>query len=269
MAKQVARTDLKLEFFVRKRLDDDYVIQLGELYEAGIVLPPITVVEGTMEVVDGRHRLAAHDLLGRDMVPVKFISPASRAELLCEAFKANYGGPRPPSREDIEFTIAQLVAQGMGQAKIADALPFPKSLVRRYIANVTSTLARQRISAAASAVVDGELTVPKAAEKFNVDTEQLRNVLTGKKKKKIGIGEIKAGVTSRFRSTSLKNANAIKNMLDLYDDNKLSEKNVKLVLDHISQCIRQMTHSHSQWMERFTAKINGEVEKTEKAKKSA
>ena len=260
--KMVARNDLKTEFFVRKHLDDDYVIQLGELYEAGVEIPPITVVEKTMEVVDGRHRLAAHDLLNRDMVPVKFVPAATRMDLICEAFKANYGGPRPPTREDIEFTISQLVDGGMGQAKIAEALPFPKSLVRRYVANVISSKRRQKVSAAAQAVLDGGMTVVKAAEKFEIEPEDLKGVLSGKRKRNAGVGEYKAGITSRFRSTSLKNANVIKTSIDAYEDGKLSEKNVRTILDHVSACIRQMTHSHAQSVARFDAKVQGEKKKS-------
>jgi hypothetical protein len=256
----VKRSDLKTTFFVRQKLDEDYVIQLGELYEAGVDIPPIQVVQGTMEVLDGRHRLRAHDLLERDVVPVVFVPDASRADLLCEAFKSNYGGPRPPSRDDIEFTIEQLLAEGMGLARLAEKLPFPKSLVRRYISNVQSNLRKRKVSQATAAIVDGNMTVAKAAEKFGVEVDDLKDVISGKRKKRVGVGDLKGNVTSRMRGTSLKNMSVIRKAFDAYDDGTMSEKNVRQLLAHIAAAIKQMEKSHHGWEARFDAKVRADRE---------
>jgi ParB-like chromosome segregation protein Spo0J len=245
--------ELKETFFVRKSLDDDRVLYLAEQYENGVALPPIEVTEETHEIIDGRHRRAALSLLGRTETVCQVVSQASRAQLIVTAFIRNSGGSLPPTREDTEHTIELLLDQGVSGKQIAEALPLPPSLAKKYLTNVRSMVLARNKRRAVLAVTDGGLTIAEAADKFHVDAEVLREEIRGKRKesKLINMAALKGGIQSRFKGASLRNMNIVRQMLDRYEDGVATEEQVLDILNTIDHSIQRMRRSHMDWFKRF------------------
>jgi len=251
--------EIKETFFVRKELSEDRVLQLAMLYEAGTELPPLRVADGTNELIFGRHRRAALELLNRSEARCEIVKPESRAEMIVMAIEENVGGPLPLTRADIEHSIKLLLAEKTPRTQIVKMVTcWPPAVTRRYLNNVQAAMGKEKMLKAVTAVVDGGLNVPQAAEQFSVDSEDLRQELSGEKKrrKKFGLSELKSGLTSQFKSNSLKSAALVKRLLEGYEDGEVAETQVHEVLSHISHLNRRAQRSHQDWVNRFEALAN-------------
>ena len=71
----MAIKDLQVNLFVRKVLNQDHVLYLGQLVEGGVNLPPIKINQDLV-VIDGRHRIEAYELLGRTQIEAVMVDTA-------------------------------------------------------------------------------------------------------------------------------------------------------------------------------------------------
>ncbi|HNS34400.1 MAG TPA: ParB N-terminal domain-containing protein [bacterium] len=97
-------SDLNKNLFVRQELDQNHVLYLAELIEAGVVLNPIEITPD-MAVIDGRHRIEAAELNSQVEIKARIVSISDESELVARAYRANVGGALPPTQEDTEHTV--------------------------------------------------------------------------------------------------------------------------------------------------------------------
>lgn len=264
------------KFYVRKGLNDDRVLFFAGLYEANAEVPPIKIVRDSKELVDGRHRKAAQEMLGRTEIECILREPAPLDELMMEALADNVGGALPPTKADLHFVFRQLLEAKVSRTKIVERIqqltPFPPSLIRRYMATVQSEMAAAKVHAAAKDVRSGELNAKEAAEKHDVDIDTLRHALGEKKAdpNAFNFDSVVQQIVSRFRSTSLENAGVIKRLFDAYEDHQVTEAQVQSILDKLTRSIKQMSRSHADWIKRFNALTgkNGDVAEDKEVTKS-
>lgn len=87
------------KFQVRDKLDDKTVNGYAKKYSSGVDMPPVKIakVNGTLVLVDGFHRIAALEKIGRPMVKAQ-IEEADKRQALWMAAKANleHGLPLKP-----------------------------------------------------------------------------------------------------------------------------------------------------------------------------
>lgn len=168
--------DLKSNLFVRQALNPEHALFLAELVENGVTLPPIKITH-ELVVIDGRHRIEAHELNNRTEITCEVVDVKNETDLIAEAYKANIGGSLPPTPQDTEHTIMLLLDRDETMKRIAELLGLPAGMARKYINSVKSKTSRQKLMNAASAVTDGGLTVAKAAEQYGVELEKLKEIL--------------------------------------------------------------------------------------------
>jgi transposase len=246
-------SELKMNLYVRKALDQDHVLYLAELMEGGVDLGPIKVNPDGI-VVDGRHRIEATTLHNKDEIRGEPVNIRGEANLIAAAFKANVGGSLPPSREDIEHTIASLIERQESEKNIISLLAMSPSMARKYIVEIRSKLKRAKLQRAADAVTEGTLTVVKAAEQFGVDLDTLREMLSGdRKKNKKGLPELKRQLSTQYKSVSLKNAASLKKILEKYEDGDVTAKQVQDLFIHIDHLQKKSRVSVEGWQQRFAA----------------
>jgi ParB-like chromosome segregation protein Spo0J len=258
--KTVALKDLKVNLFVRQALNQDHALFLAELIENGVELPPIRITSGCV-VIDGRHRIEAHELNDRVEIKAEIVDVKTENEMIAEAYKANVGGSLPPTPQDTEHTIMLLLERGEAMKRIGEMLGLPAGMARKYINSVKSKTSRQKLMKAASAITDGGLTVAKAAEQYEVKLEKLKEILSGhKRKNKQGISEIQRGLTKTHKSLSQKNAALIRSLLDKYEDGDVTERQVREIFSHIDQLQKRAARAISDWKKRFDS-ANGKTAK--------
>ncbi|MDD4897585.1 MAG: ParB N-terminal domain-containing protein [Candidatus Paceibacterota bacterium] len=256
--KIVNLSELQTNLFVRKELNQEHVLYLAELIENGVEMKdPIEIAEstnGVCPVVDGRHRKEAYELNNLKEIKVKVLQFEDEAEMISYAYRQNSGGSMPPSQEDTEHTVMLLIEKGEKQKRIAELLGLPVSLVRKYIKCVQSKQARLKIKKAVVAVAEGGLTVTKAAEKYNVEPEKVKEVLSGRKKKlKVGIPEIQGNLTKSHKSLSQKNASLMRSILEKYEDGDITESQAREIFVHIEQLQKRASRAIADWKKRFEA----------------
>lgn len=244
--------DLDMNLFVRKTLNQNHALYLGELVQNGVKLPPI-LINPQKKVIDGRHRVEAYELNDLLEIEAEVVNITSDAELIAAAFKANVGGALPPNSQDIEHTIVVLLGLGEAQKHIVEMLGLPVEMTRGCIKNVQSRLMRQKLQQAADAVTEGGLTVPKAAEQFRVNPDRLKETLSGnrKKQKKEAMNEVQLHFTKRYRSLGSSNAASLRRLFDKFQDGDVSPQQVVAIFEKLDQLQKQSARSLADWRKRF------------------
>jgi hypothetical protein len=241
------------------------------LVESGVTLPPIKITKDGV-VVDGRHRIEAHELCQKTEIEAEIVEVAGgQAGLLAASFKYNFGGSLPPTTADTEHTIQLLLDCGASKKAVADMLSLPVSLTRKYIGMIESKVKRQKLQRAVAAVTDAGLTAAQAAEKHDVELDSLKESLSGhrKKAKLEGIDEIQRSLTTTHKSLSQKNAALIRDMLTKFEDGDVNAKQVREVLVHIEGLQKRSARSVADWRKRFEAMPGvGKAGKAKEAKKA-
>ena len=259
----VALKDLQINLFVRKALNHDHALALAELIENDVVLPPIQITT-EMVVIDGRHRIEAHDVLNRKEIEAEVVEIADETELIAEAYKANVGGALPPTKDDTEHTIMLLLERGETIKHVSDLLHLPSGITRRYVNELKSKMTRAKIQRALAAIANDGLTVAKAAEQFEVDLDKLKENLSGQRRKhRQGIRDIQASSTRNYKSLGSKNAAMLRKLLDKYEDSDVTEDQVLDVIRHLEQLQKMAAKAVADWKRRFDS-IRRQTKQTKK-----
>lgn len=265
--------NIENRFDVRTKLDDDRMVQLAGCYESGVALPPVQVIElaeGKYAYVDGRHRGAAREYCGyTDIAAIVTDNPNDPAELFARALQANYGGAKPPTRDDISHTIIRMLELGASQTAIRERLEFiPSGSLKAYIASGRSTIMKRRISKALDAIGDGD-TIETASKKTGVPIDSLKDVVSGKKGK-WGTGRtnekefctsLKAHISSSLKATNTSISKKIEFMLTKVSDGEISYKEAYGVIRSWSEHLRKTGIRITDWRARLNA-ASGEIDKS-------
>lgn len=244
--------DLKFDIFVRKELNQDHALYLAELIQNGVKLPPIWITSDN-QVVEGRHRIEAHELNDREEIDAEVKTFASKAEMIAAAYKANTGGSLPPSPSDTETTVMSLIECGESKKHIAELLGLPPAMARRYVTDVQSRMTRAKVQRAVDMVTGGSATVTKAAEAQGVPVEKVKEAISGRRKKKNGITEAQRALTHTYRSLGIKNASMMRALIEKYEDGDVQANEVRDILCHVEELQKKSSRSITDWKKRFEA----------------
>jgi hypothetical protein len=224
---------IREELFVRKGgLDQDHVIQLMLIYDAGGKLPPIQVTPDWV-LVDGRHRLEAMRAADMKEAEVEVMSTKGldKNGLLLKAFEANLGGSLPPKTEDIKYTIKQLLLHGWSERKIEGELPYPKSVAHRYVRDAALERNRDQRIVAIQLLAKGH-TLAMAAKESGVTEGELKAALDGARKKQVNMASRKGAIATQFRNLNMGLGKMFTQMMEDFGTGNLREETVWEHLNH-------------------------------------
>ena len=122
-------SELQINTYVRKEINQDHALMLALLLENKVKLPPIQVTSALI-VIDGRHRIEAHQINNLAEIEVELVDIRDENELIAAAYRANMGGSLPPTPQDTEHTVRTLLDRGMPKKDIPDSLGLPVNMVR-------------------------------------------------------------------------------------------------------------------------------------------
>jgi len=246
--------DLKTNHFVRAVFDSDRAMALAELIDNHVTLPRI-IVSSEMDLIDGRHRKEAYEVCQIEEVEADVVYGLSETEMIAMAYKANVGGALPPSREDTEHTIKELLERNVSKRKIASLLGMPPSLAMKYVETVQTRMTHAKLQRAAIAITEEGLTIAKAAEKYKVDIQKLKELISGRRRKhKQGVAEVRRLLTFAHKSLSSRNGRLMRDLLAKYDDGDVSTKQVEAVFAHVEQLQNRHERVIADWKKRFTSR---------------
>jgi hypothetical protein len=251
--RMVKIADIKQEIFVRKTLDEDRWTQFALWIDDGVDVGRPILTEDFV-VIDGRHRIRAYQYLNKKEIECEIVDIKDRIEMISEAWKANTGGALPPTQEDTEFTVSELVKNGVKVQEIAKLLGLPPSITRTYIRNINLKIKRQTLAKAASAVALGGLKPTESADRHGVPLKDLQRYLVKAPPDPKGIPQIKRRLTHQFKSLSQKNGALLGNLWKKLEDGDASEAQVFGILSHIEHLQTQGVNTISEWRQRFEKK---------------
>lgn len=248
-------------FDVRKKLDDDRILYLAELIDAGEKLPPIRVCldsDGAYSFVDGRHRAAAHVFMNILTIDAVVEKSNDQAYLFGQALHSNYGGAKPPTRDDINHTIRRMLESGIGIKAIKEQLAFmPMAQIRNAIKQAELALNKAKIRYALDAIAREGLRPVEAAARYKVEQSALEDVIAGRKRKfGKATGDQLFMTTKAYIHTSLKSAftgiqKKMENMQRMVEDGEVDvDTAVRLVQDW-QDYHQRWNHRVRDWLERF------------------
>lgn len=139
---------------VRKRLDRSNVERCAAAYRAGSDVPPVQVapLDGVYLLLDGWHRLAALEKLGRDCVDIELIEAASLADAAWLAARANLAHGLPLKASERREVFAAYIRAGRYRKgkfslkslrDIGKELGSPHTTVRHWMVTMFPDVARR------------------------------------------------------------------------------------------------------------------------------
>lgn len=249
--------ELNERLYVRMQLNQDWVLHLAEMLEAGEKLPPIVInTDGT--IVDGRQRKEAHELCRRTEIECEMLEFDSDEEMISYGYKANCGGSLPPTTADTEHTVMLLLDRKVPKRDISDMMGLPPSVARKYIATVQARINRAKLVRAAVSVTDDNLTVDAAAAKFEIEPERLKEFMGSKtKRKRTAIAELITQCTVLFKSHGQKVKNVFQDAYDQLADGEVTPKQVAEIIAKVRSLQRLASKQTTNWEKRLRAAANG------------
>lgn len=249
-------SEITTDFYVRKALNDDWVMELAIKISGGVELEPIFVTR-EKKAVDGRHRLSAHEYADQAEIKCKYVDADNEIELIVFALQCNMGGGLPASKDDIEHTIQGLLDRGVSKKDLVAVLaPMPEKLVKTYLKELESRNKRAKLTKAASAIVDGGLSLGKAAEQYNVDQDELKVLLSGRTRRKgakNGVGEMQSLFSKTYQAQGSRTAKTLRRLLEMYSDGDVTHKQVLDMFKHLDHLIKQARRAIDGHRKRFDA----------------
>ncbi len=250
--------DIKSAFYVRRELDEGRVEMFRELYESSAEVPPIEVIQGSMELFEGRHRLAALQRMERPHAECKLIPDMPADEKFAEAFGRNFGGALPPTRADGVFVIRQMLEAKTPNNRIKNLFVprfFRPSHFDKILKDAYSQIAEAKMNKALQAVASGDVTAKAAAKTHGVDLDDLKAKLGGRKAKpsSTSIAKMKAQISNNHRSVSQRTIALFRELFDCFEDSEITEKKVLEVISHAERLNKDALKRLRGWRERFAA----------------
>lgn len=115
-------------------LNDDQVLMYAAAMENGDQFPPLVVYQQTEAkkyiVIDGNHRMAAHELVGHESVDTYVVEKPSSAQVVTLTFEANTKHGLPTSMDERLRQAVLLVERGATQKSAAQRLGVPERRVQ-------------------------------------------------------------------------------------------------------------------------------------------
>ncbi len=247
----------KMNLFVRVALNQDHALNLAVMIDNGVKMDRPTVTPDNV-IIDGRHRTWAYDFLKRTEIEVEVIDISDETEIIARAYRANQGGALPPTKEDTEHTVEELVKRGEKAKRIADLLRLPASMIRTYVTAVESRLTHLKLKAAVDSITNGGNSLPKAAEQYGVDAGALRRIITQTSSRHTsGIGKILGQISANYRSIASRNGKICRKLIEKYEDGDVTARQVHEVLKKIDHLQKRGADAIEGWKKRLEVKVSG------------
>jgi len=236
---QVPLDKLITKFYVRTRLDQDWVLHLALLYEAGEKIDPLEVrkVGNSFEIISGRNRSMAMNLAGIKMANCVVLEQCSDVKAQSIAFQSNIVGlgPLPLKKKDIVFSLSNMFDSGMRWAQIEALMPWSKATRSRYMRDAKSNVKKRQVSRAVEYLKQRkQSTIESAARKFKIKVEDIVSASQKAKNTPIGFPELKGSMTTQTRRIQRFIANSSCRLREALEEQEATVSQVEDFLDHAS-----------------------------------
>ena len=249
---EVEITKLKDAYDIRSTMNEDHVIFLWTLIDAGVSLPPIKITED-YSIVDGRHRRAAYQNADFTTIKAEIIKTDGAIDIVREALGANMGGALPPTKLDIYRTMTILVNRGYSKERIIKELKpiLPLGLIRSAHHNAIWQINNKKVNETIDLMTTSSLTLEKAAKITGADMKAVKDKL--ERKKKIN-PNIEGNLTQMFSHFNMCLGKIVSKLFQDYEDGEETKLKMKGVFERLSKLISNQNRMYFDWNKRWNYK---------------
>ena len=247
--------DIATRFFVRAQVNvnNEHVLLLKRLYETGAKVPPILVTDDNV-MIDGRHRMAALEMLGRTETLCEVVNVESRADAIAMALAANAGGSLPASNNDINHVIRLLLEQRKSTGDVKE---------------VKKNEGEVRLKRAVAALRNDDITIGEAAEKYGVEVSSIRNRIKAPETSNVSnISHVIGGISLRALSFSASMREIARKAIKQREEGLVDDAYVLAILDEMDRYIKLMAQANTERRARMVAQPADIVFKEVKASRA-
>lgn len=233
---KVKINDLMTDVFVRAKTDQEYVIALSMLYDAGTEMEPIKITK-SMRVIDGRHRIEASILAGKEEISAYVVDDMPRKEMIVMAMNSNLGHSKPPTKEDIVIAVESMLKAGASESWIRSQVPFPRQVMDTYLGEARGSIQRQKLGEAKRMLAEGA-TIEEAANQAGVTIDAIRTRILGEKGKERAYklsAHIMQRITYRNRAVGQSNRFVFDTAFKGFEDGELTREQVMEIADAVEK----------------------------------
>lgn len=236
---------ITIPFYVRRTLKPKRVDYFTQLLSTGGEVEPIKV-NPKGELIEGRHRLKAHQALHRRKITCQVVPVTDRSQMIVMAMAANSGGPMQMDEEDYVYSATQLLELNQRYQKVVKALVgmgLTLQYAKRLVSNARTNINKTHMRAAAIDVVDHDAPIAESAKKHRVNVNSLRSHLKGRTKsaaKSDRPAAVNSVLSRRFKTLSSSNARLMAGLFRGYEDGEVGEKTVQAALAKMTQLYERL-----------------------------
>ncbi len=261
--------DLHPLFYVRQKLDDDYVLTLASMIEGGVELEPIRITRD-MGIIDGRHRIAAHDM--NNLLTIKAVVEDVGDDflaLMARAVSYNVGGSLPQTRQDLELIMSQLIEKGVSYNKIVQTFSplFPKTMIRAAHAHASWGINQKKVQRAIALIVEKGANIDAASQVIGIDKKAIEEALM-KRKERIEargngqwLGEQKRTIGNQFTRFNKVNGRYISSIFKEYDSGEITLQDAENFFGYVGKLVSNVNHIWVDWEKRWNGRKRQPKEK--------
>jgi hypothetical protein len=245
--------DIKDGFYVREKMDDDRVLFLASLIDAGVELSPIKLTPN-LEIIYGRHRREAHKFLDRETIKAEILEGKDDVLTLINlSLEENLGGALPPTKEDIIHTIKHLINKSYSQQQILNSLQnhLPRSMLRVLYQRASSDIVKKKTAAAIDLMSKGA-TIKYAAETEKVSVEAIQKELKHRSNKNgNGTHNLRAIFQNRFNHFNRSNGQLVMQLFQEYQTGDRTKNDTNDTMKLLGKLIGNQNRLWMDWESRF------------------
>jgi len=236
----IPRDKLRITFFMRTKLDEDWVLHLALLIEEGQKIKPIEVrqadKDGSYEVIHGRHRIAAYELARVSKIPAT-IRRVAVSKVVRTAFEESVDtkAPLPLKKRDVIHSIVAMYDSGMTYGEVMQSLrkKWTYAVCKKYITDAQSNMNKRKLSQALSYYAENpDSSLPDIAKQFDLRLPTLIRAWDKNNAVPIGFPETKAVMTRAQRSLVRYIRNHLSRMRIAFTENEATQNQIEDVMDH-------------------------------------
>lgn len=246
---------LKDSFDIRSTLNQDHILFLWSLIDAGQELPPIKITKD-YSIIDGRHRRVAYEHAGIPIIKAEVIDSDSTIEIIKQCLEANMGGALPPTKTDLYRTMMILINRKYSKERIINEFKsiLPMGLIRVAHHQAQWQINNQKVNEAIDLIRTSDLTIKKAAEIIGISESSIKEKLDRKKVDGNGNPHLKGTLSKMFTHFNKSLGKIVSKTFQDYEDAELTKLDTEAILKYLAKLIVNQNRMYGDWQKRWEYK---------------
>ncbi len=252
---EVEISKLKDSFDIRSLLNQEHILFLWGLIDAGVELPPIKITKD-FSIIDGRHRRDAYEHANIPIIKAEIVDTDSTIEIVKQALEANWGGALPLTKNDLYRTMTILINRKYSKDRIFNEFKsiLPMALIRSSHHNAVWQINNKKVNEAIDLIRTSNLTVKKAAEIIGISEKSVKDKLDRRKIGDNGNPHLKGTLSKMFTHFDKSLGKVVSKIFQDFEDSEQTKLETETILKFLAKLIINQNRMYADWQKRWDYK---------------